>query len=242
MRTKLLRLLAVVLAFGLVAAACGDDDDEVAGEGDGELKIGYVLPQTGQLSVIVDALVKPIEMGVSEIEAAGGEVTIVTGDSGTDPAVASTTVDNLLADDVDVVLGAAASGVSLSVIDKITGSNVVHMGDQMFSGLFPFVDIDGGGTVEGYRKNIAKVLELIEDMPGVKVIPGHGPLATPADLKAQHDMIAETRGVVEKHMKAGKSLEEIVEAGLPEKYDSWSWRFIDTKRWIETLHRDLSGE
>lgn len=92
----------------------------------GELVVGYVLPQTGQLAAIVDALVKPLEMGAEEIIAAGGQIKLIPGDSGSDPAVASATTDQLLADDVDAIVGAAASTVSLSIIDKITGSQIAQ--------------------------------------------------------------------------------------------------------------------
>jgi branched-chain amino acid transport system substrate-binding protein len=109
----------------------------------GELVVGYVLPQTGDLSAIIDALVKPLEMGVEEITAAGGEIRLVPGDSGTDPNVASATTDQLLADDVDVIIGAAGSGVSLSIIDKITGSQVLQCsGSNTAASL---TDYDDGG-------------------------------------------------------------------------------------------------
>ena len=91
---------------------------------DGVLKFGYVLPQTGALSAIIDALVKPIEMAQSEIADAGFDFTLVPGDSGTDPAIASTSVDGLLNDGVDAIFGAAASGVSESILSKVTGSGV----------------------------------------------------------------------------------------------------------------------
>ncbi len=109
----------------------------------GELVVGYVLPQTGSLSAIIDALVKPLEMGVEEINAAGGQVTLIPGDSGTDPNVASATTDQLLADDVDVIIGAAGSSVSLSIIDKITGSNVAQCSGSNTDGAFTNYD-DGG--------------------------------------------------------------------------------------------------
>jgi branched-chain amino acid transport system substrate-binding protein len=91
---------------------------------DGVLKFGYLLPQTGTLSGIIDALVKPIEMAQSEIADAGFDFTLVPADSGTDPSIASTAVDGLLNDGVDAIFGAASSGVSISVLDKITGSEV----------------------------------------------------------------------------------------------------------------------
>ncbi|HEX7956823.1 MAG TPA: MBL fold metallo-hydrolase, partial [Pyrinomonadaceae bacterium] len=71
-----------------------------------------------------------------------------------------------------------------------TGSNVIHMGDDFFSGRFPFIDLDNGGSVEGLARNVA---EIIAKAPaGVKIIPGHGPLSTLADLRAYHAMLVET--------------------------------------------------
>jgi len=91
----------------------------------GELIIGYVLPQTGGLSPIIDALAKPLEMLIAEIEAVGDtSIRLIPGDSGTDPQVATVTVDRLLNDGVHAIIGPAATGVSLSVIDRITGAEV----------------------------------------------------------------------------------------------------------------------
>ena len=107
------------------------------------ISIGYLLPQTGGLSVIVDALVKPLEMLAAEANEHGGNVTLVPGDSGTDPNVASASVDQLLNDDVSAIMGAAASGVSTSVLDKITGSQVVQCSGSNTAASLSVVD-DGG--------------------------------------------------------------------------------------------------
>ncbi len=119
-KNRLLSLMALLLAFGLIAAACGSDDD------DGSLKLGYILPQTGDLASIVDSLVGGIELAVEDIEAAGTEIELIPADSGTNPDTASANVDQLLNDDVNAVLGAAASGVTGSIIDKVTGSSIVE--------------------------------------------------------------------------------------------------------------------
>ena len=89
------------------------------------IKIGTVLPQTGQLAPIIDALENPIRMGTDEINAvSAGLVTVEYGDSGTDPNVASTTVDKYLTGDFQAIIGAAGSTVSLSIVDKVQGSEV----------------------------------------------------------------------------------------------------------------------
>ncbi|MCH7767097.1 MAG: MBL fold metallo-hydrolase [Acidobacteria bacterium] len=119
-----------------------------------------------------------------------------------------------------------------------TGSNVVHMGDDFFSGHFPFVDLGSGGDVEGLTKNIA---EVIKKLPAdVKIIPGHGPVSTLDDLKTYHRMLVETTNIVRAAMAAGKSLEEIKAEGLPEEWSSWGSGFIPAERWLETIHRSLS--
>ena len=89
------------------------------------VKIGTVLPQTGQLATIIDALESGIKLGVEDANAASpGLVTVEYGDSGTDPNVASTTVDRYLTGEHAAIIGAAASGVSLSIVDKVQGSEV----------------------------------------------------------------------------------------------------------------------
>ncbi len=117
-------------------------------------------------------------------------------------------------------------------------ANVVHLGDDFFVGRFPFVDIDSGGSVQGLINNIGS---LIKTLPAdAKLIPGHGPLSTVDDLKAYHQVIVETSKLVQDAMKAGKSLDEIKKAGLPEKYKAAGSGFIKTDMWIETIYRSYS--
>lgn len=90
------------------------------------VKFGTLLPQTGGLASIIEALENPIRMGVDEINAVSdGLVTVEYGDSGTDPNVASANVDRYLGGDFNGILGAAASGVSTSVLDKVQGSQML---------------------------------------------------------------------------------------------------------------------
>ena len=119
-----------------------------------------------------------------------------------------------------------------------TSSNVVHMGDDFFNGMFPFVDIDSGGDVAGYVKNVGEVLAKLP--AGARIIPGHGPLATADDLKKFHDMLVATTGIVQQKIKAGKTLDQIKSEGLPAEWKSWSWQFVSTDRWVETIYRSFT--
>jgi cyclase len=119
-----------------------------------------------------------------------------------------------------------------------TKSNVVHMGDDFFAARFPFVDLGSGGSVQGMIAGVEKVLAQIP--ADAKVIPGHGPLSTVNDLKTYHHMLVETASIVQKQMKAGKTLEQIQAAGLPAEWKEWGSGFIDTKTWIETIYNSLT--
>ncbi|HER20406.1 MAG TPA: MBL fold metallo-hydrolase [Chromatiales bacterium] len=120
-----------------------------------------------------------------------------------------------------------------------TASNVLHLGDQLFTGHFPYVDLDHGGTVAGYAANLSGVLD--EFPADARVIPGHGPLSTVDDVRTQRDMVVETVKIVRGRMAAGKSLEETQAEGLPSQYDAFDWDFISTDRWIETIWKSYSN-
>ena len=119
-------------------------------------------------------------------------------------------------------------------------ANVVHMGDLMFSGRFPIIDIDSGGTVDGFVANREWVLE---NMPrDTKVIPGHGPLSTMEDVQRLRDMIVETRDYVSARVKDGQTVDEIKQAGLPANFKSFETESITAGRWIDTLYRSISQQ
>ena len=93
--------------------------------GDDTLKLGYILPSTGALSFINGPMVGAVELAVQEIGDAGIQnIEMVSGDSGTSPDIANTTADSHLAEGVQGIVGAASSGISLSIIDKITGAGI----------------------------------------------------------------------------------------------------------------------
>src|SRR5699024_6203175 len=113
----------------------GDDTGENGGrtDGDGELVIGAILPQTGNLAQLGPPMINGVEMAVADINEAGGingkEVRLIVKDDGGggNDDLADTSVDELINNDgVDAIIGAAASGTTKAVIDKITSAGVVQ--------------------------------------------------------------------------------------------------------------------
>lgn len=149
--TPVWRAIAVLGAAGLILTACGGDDDDDGGDaaqGDGTLVLGTLLPQTGDLAFLGPPEFAGVDLAVEEINAAGGvlgnPVTVHHSDSGDDaPDVANPSVDSLLTQNADAIIGAAASGVSLNVIDRITQAGVVHFSPANTSDAFTTYDDNG---------------------------------------------------------------------------------------------------
>jgi len=112
-------------------------------------------------------------------------------------------------------------------------AHVVHLGDLMFAGYFPYIDPSSGGSVAGYTKNVAAIIELIDDK--TIVIPGHGNITNREGLQRFYDMIVETSATIKSMKEAGKTLEDATATGLSDKWQGWGDFFIDEKRWISIL-------
>lgn len=98
-----------------------------------------------------------------------------------------------------------------------TGSKVLHLGDMFFFEMFPAVYAKGGGNI----KQLVKALEhIIEKFPAdTHVIPGHGKLATMKDLSGYLTMLKQTIAIVEGEIRLGRSLQQMQQGKVLEKYD-----------------------
>ena len=118
-------------------------------------------------------------------------------------------------------------------------SNVVHMGDDFVTYGFPFVDLSNGGSVKGM---IAALENAIASLPAdVKVIPGHGPISTPDDVRAFIKMLKDTSAVVEKGIEQGKTLKQLQQEMVLKPWERFHGDFITTDLWIETLYNEVTG-
>jgi glyoxylase-like metal-dependent hydrolase (beta-lactamase superfamily II) len=119
-------------------------------------------------------------------------------------------------------------------------SNVVHMGDDFVTYGFPFIDLGGGGSVEGMITGLESIIPKLP--PDVKVIPGHGPVSNLDDVRAYLKMLKDTTAAVQAGIKQGKTMDQLKQEKVLEPWKKYSGDFISSDAFIETLYNDLTGK
>jgi len=110
-------------------------------------------------------------------------------------------------------------------IVQFVAADVVHMGDTFFNGGYPFIDTSSGGRVDGVIGAAERVLGAVSDK--TRIIPGHGPLGTRADLALYRDVVKTIRDRVAKLKAEGKTRDAAIAARPTAEYDArWGQGFI----------------
>ena len=115
------------------------------------------------------------------------------------------------------------------------------MGDIMFNGFYPFIDLGSGGNVRGMIAGVEKALAIADDK--TRIIPGHGPLTDRKGLEAYHRILVTARDRIQALIDQGKSLEEAIAAKPMADYDeTWGNRFIKPAQFVTFVYRSLKPE
>jgi glyoxylase-like metal-dependent hydrolase (beta-lactamase superfamily II) len=116
-------------------------------------------------------------------------------------------------------------------------ANVIHMGDTYFKDFsFPFIDTGSGGTLQGSIAALDTAMAMINDR--TIVIPGHGPVATKADLVAYRAMIVDIRDQVSAGIKAGRTLAQI-QAAKPAARYGMAEGFVKPAAFVALVYESL---
>jgi glyoxylase-like metal-dependent hydrolase (beta-lactamase superfamily II) len=116
-------------------------------------------------------------------------------------------------------------------IIHFVNADVFHMGDTLFNGMYPFIDVSAGGRIDGMIAAMDRVLEVATEK--TRIIAGHGPVATKADLQVNRDMLAQVRDRIAKLKTEGKTTEEIVAAKPTADLDAkWGGGFMQPDVWV----------
>ena len=118
--------------------------------------------------------------------------------------------------------------------------NVLHAGDLMFNGRYPFIDTNSGGSIDGFIAASTKMLGWVD--AETKIIPGHGPLANRDDLRTVRDFLATMRDAIAAMIADGKSVEEVVAAKPTARYDAaMNPLGGEPDRWVAAVYKALAA-
>ena len=114
--------------------------------------------------------------------------------------------------------------------------NVIHMGDNFFSGRYPYIDLNSGGDIDGLISNVSMALNIVDET--TKIIPGHGGVSSKADLESYKYVLVSLRERVKKARDQGNTLEETQKLGLSKEWDgSHGQGFINADKIIEFIYK-----
>lgn len=120
-------------------------------------------------------------------------------------------------------------------------ANVLHVADVFFNGMYPFIDVEAGGSIDGMIKAVDRALELADE--DTKIIPGHGPLAGAADLRAYREMLVTARDHIRALVEQGKSRDEVIAARPTKDLDEkWGRGGFTPDMWVGIVYDGMTRE
>ena len=117
-------------------------------------------------------------------------------------------------------------------------ANVVHMGDTYFNGRYPFIDVQSGGGIEGVISAADWVLQRADSQ--TKIIPGHGALSGPQELRAYRDMLITVRDRIRMMINDGMSVDEVIASKPTSDLDA-TWG-ADPDSFVRYAYQAMSSE
>ena len=121
-----------------------------------------------------------------------------------------------------------------------TESNVLHTGDNYFNGLYPYIDLNSGGSVNGYIDAVKRALIVIDD--NTKIIPGHGKQSNKKEYLAFLNMLESLKITILEEIEKGKTEEQVASnKDLTKPFDDldYSWGFINSEKIRRTFYKSL---
>jgi cyclase len=117
-------------------------------------------------------------------------------------------------------------------------ANVVHMGDVYPGTMYPFIDNESGGSLDGVIAAVDKILKHTND--STRYIPGHNPLSTRAQLQEYHNMLSTVRKRISDAIGQGKTQEQVLASQPTKDFDSkFGGGFIKPDLWVQRAYVDL---
>lgn len=116
------------------------------------------------------------------------------------------------------------------------GQDVLVVGDLLAVGSYPILDYSTGGWIGG----LADATKALVDLAGAdtRVVPGHGPVQSRADLEAQHEMLVTMKDRLADLMRKGMNADDMLAERPSAEFDA---RWGDPTLFVRNAYRGMWG-
>jgi glyoxylase-like metal-dependent hydrolase (beta-lactamase superfamily II) len=122
----------------------------------------------------------------------------------------------------------------------IAPANVAVVGDIFSNHFYPIIDLVSGGSIDGMIHSLDRILAQTDEQ--TKIVPGHGPVASRADLEDYHDMLVQARQRIKDLIAAGKTMDEVVGAAPTKDFDAkWGSGYVTADVFTKMVFSSLAG-
>jgi cyclase len=120
-------------------------------------------------------------------------------------------------------------------------ANVVVVGDIFSNAFYPIIDLKSGGSIDGMILSIDRILAQTDEQ--TKIVPGHGPVATRADLQAYREMLVQVRQRIQQLIAEGKTMDEVVAAAPTKDFDAkWGSGYVTPDVFTKIVFSSLTKQ
>jgi cyclase len=121
----------------------------------------------------------------------------------------------------------------------IAPANVAVVGDIFSNAFYPIIDLTSGGSIDGLILSVDRILAQTNEQ--TRIVPGHGPVATRADLEAYRDMLVQVRERMKALITAGKTIDEATAATPTKDFDAkWGTGYVTPDVFTELVYSSLT--
>jgi glyoxylase-like metal-dependent hydrolase (beta-lactamase superfamily II) len=122
----------------------------------------------------------------------------------------------------------------------IAPANIAVVGDIFSNHFYPIIDLSSGGSIDGMIHSVDQILAKTDER--AKIVPGHGPVATRADLQEYRDMLVQVRQRVKDLIAAGKTMDEVVTAAPTKDFDGrWASGYVTPEVFTRMVFSSLAS-
>lgn len=117
-------------------------------------------------------------------------------------------------------------------------ANVIHAGDLFFNRIYPFIDLDNGGNIDGYITAQRQIIDMADDE--TTIIAGHGPIGNRGEMQSAVDLLLDIKATIEPLIEQGMSMEDVVKENPLSVFEKFAWFHITTERMTMIVYHLLT--